>query len=349
MQLPALGVALLLGPILGATLLAIAALLTYRAVPLIHSLWRVQPRSRTELATVLMPFFAWWTACAVFLVLVVPALLLVLLGVSSEPVFLTVGGVSLAAGLRSVLRRPRVMHVPVPYPGLPPELVGYRIAHISDLHCGPFSEGRRVEAWVRRVNQLETDLVAVTGDLVVSGTSYVDAVARGLGGLRARDGAFVCMGNHDYFGGAGEHLVRALEAQGLTVLRNRWQAVPGRDLVVAGVDDTWTGRHDMAATLANRPSDAFTLLLAHDPDLFPEAASRQVELTLSGHTHGGQVGVPFLARRWNLARLAHRLTVGLYRQGESALYVNRGLGTTGPPLRFGVPAEITILTLLPSA
>src|SRR5205823_9100323 len=155
------------------------------------------------------------------------------------------------------------------------------------------------------------------------------------------DGVFACLGNHDYFGDA-ERLVAALEAAGVRVLRNQWQLVGGGDqrIVIAGVDDTWAGRADLPRALARRPADVFTLLLAHDPDLFEEAAAHAVPLTLSGHTHGGQLAVPFAAQRWNLARLITRFTAGLYRDGKSVLYVNRGAGTTGPPIRLGVPSEI---------
>jgi predicted MPP superfamily phosphohydrolase len=114
---------------------------------------------------------------------------------------------------------------------------------------------------------------------------------------------------------------------------------------VAGVDDTWTRRQDFDLALADRPAGMPTLLLAHDPALFPEAAARGVSLTLSGHTHGGQLGLPFFARKINLARLMTRFTTGFYRLGDASLYVNRGLGTTGPPVRVGVRPEIGLLTL----
>jgi predicted MPP superfamily phosphohydrolase len=154
------------------------------------------------------------------------------------------------------------------------------------------------------------------------------------------------MGNHDYFG-AGEPLVRSLEDNGIQVLRNRAHVLERGDarLVVAGVDDTWSGRAELPRTLARRPAGAFTLLLAHDPDLFPEAAALGARLTLSGHTHGGQIAVPFLARKLNLARLMSRFTAGTYWRNGCALYVNRGVGTSGPPIRVGVPGELTLLTL----
>ena len=196
------------------------------------------------------------------------------------------------------------------------------------------------------MNGLDADLVAVTGDLIASGPSFVPVVAASLGKLRGRDGVVACMGNHDYFT-EGEIMVHALERAGLTLLRNRGVEIRrgGATLYVAGVDDTWTDRDDLERALAARPAAAPVVLLAHDPALFPDAAARGVELTLSGHTHGGQLGVPFFARRWNLARVMTRFASGFYREGGSTLYVNHGLGTTGVPIRWLVAPEIAVLTL----
>jgi predicted MPP superfamily phosphohydrolase len=171
-------------------------------------------------------------------------------------------------------------------------------------------------------------------------------VATSLGKLRARDGVFASMGNHDYFTD-GEEMVGALERAGLTLLRNRGVEVQrdGAAIYVAGVDDTWTHRNDLDKALAGRPAAMPVLLLAHDPALFPDAASRAVDLTLSGHTHGGQIGVPFFAKRFNLARVMTPFTTGLYHSGPATLYVNRGLGSTGLPVRIFVPAEIAVITL----
>ncbi|MEO8213858.1 MAG: hypothetical protein ABI560_11725, partial [Myxococcales bacterium] len=114
---------------------------------------------------------------------------------------------------------------------------------------------------------------------------------------------------------------------------------------VAGVDDTWTRRADVERALSARRDDMPVVLLAHDPDLFPQAVDRGVALTLSGHTHGGQMGVPLFARKLNLARVMTPFTTGFYQVGSATLYVNRGLGTTGPPVRLGVPPEIAVFTL----
>ena len=136
------------------------------------------------------------------------------------------------------------------------------------------------------------------------------------------------------------------QRHGLSVLRNRGVLVErdGARLYVAGVDDTWTSRNDLTRALAERPEGVPTVLLAHDPDLFPLAHARGVELTLSGHTHGGQLAIPGV-RRLSLARMITRWTMGLYRRDDSWLYVNLGAGTTGPPVRWGAPAELAILTL----
>jgi predicted MPP superfamily phosphohydrolase len=287
----------------------------------------------------------WWSACLVFSVLLLPASLAIQAGLPREGVWGVCGAFALAVGVHSVLGRPRLRRLVVRVEGLAPELDGYRIGQISDVHCGPYVPERRVATWVARLNALDVDLMSVTGDLITQGSSHVEAVSRALGGLRARDGVFACMGNHDYFTD-GEQFVQALERRGLNVLRNRGVVVERGNarLYVAGVDDTWTSRHDLRRALAARPDGVPTVLLAHDPNLFPQALAHSVELTLSGHTHGGQLAVPGV-RHLSLARFISRWTAGLYRQGRSWLYVNRGAGTTGPPVRLGAPAELTLITL----
>jgi predicted MPP superfamily phosphohydrolase len=203
-----------------------------------------------------------------------------------------------------------------------------------------------VARWVDRANRLGGDIVAVTGDLITSGRDYTDAVATCLGQLRAPDGVYGCMGNHDYFTD-GEAFARTLERNGLTMLRNRGLKLErdGQSIYLAGVDDTWTGKANLTRALQERDPNMPAVLLAHDPALFARAAKHGVALTLSGHTHGGQVAFPLAPKRWNLARLMTPFTTGCYRIGPSFLYVNRGLGTTGPPVRLGVRPEITVFTL----
>ncbi|HEU4405481.1 MAG TPA: metallophosphoesterase [Polyangiaceae bacterium] len=239
-----------------------------------------------------------------------------------------------------------VRRVTLPVRDLPEAFEGVRIAHLSDLHIGGFMPRATGERWVRMANREKPDLVAVTGDLVTSGTAFHHDIAEVLGGLEAPLGVFASMGNHDYFGD-GEPLITLLRGKGLQVLRNASATVErgGARLRVAGVDDTWTKRADLDQALARPEPGVPTVLLAHDPDLFPEAAARGADVVLSGHTHAGQVAVPFLTRRFNLSRLRHPFSYGVYRKGDSSLYVHAGLGITGPPVRLGAAPEVVILTL----
>jgi predicted MPP superfamily phosphohydrolase len=230
--------------------------------------------------------------------------------------------------------------------GLDPRLDGLRIAHLSDLHIGthtPRSWGLR---WSETANRREPDLAVVTGDMLTSGSDFVDDVAAVVGALRARLGVFASMGNHDYFG-EGELLASKLRAAGVSVLRNEGVVVErnGARLWVAAIDDTWTRRDDMARAMRDRPEGIPAVLLAHDPQRFDEAAERGVDLVLAGHTHGGQFAVPFFAVQANLAHFAYPYTLGFYRRARSVLYVHPGLGTTGPPMRLGAAPEVTILVL----
>ena len=240
----------------------------------------------------------------------------------------------------------RVVERQVRVPGLDARFDGLRIAHLSDLHIGTLTPKSWGLSWAQAANRSMPDLAVVTGDMVTSGTDYHEDIAEVIGALRAPSGIFVSMGNHDYFG-EGEPLVSLLRARGVTVLRNEGTAIErdGASLWLAAIDDTWTRRDDLARAMRDRPAGAATVLLAHDPARFDEAADAGAEVVLSGHTHGGQVAMPFAYRAIGLANLAHRYRVGFYRRGRSTLYVHPGLGTTGPPMRLGVAPEVTILVL----
>jgi predicted MPP superfamily phosphohydrolase len=306
-----------------------------------------RPKSWARLYLGLWPFFAWWTVCLVFWFLAPLGLAVAALTpVTLAQALAVSGAVAILVALNALRRRPQIREHTIPIAGLPPPFEGYRILQISDLHCGPFTPPARIERWVQSVNALEADLVAVTGDLITSGNAYVASVSGALGGLRARDGVYACMGNHDYFTD-GEMFAGLLQQSGLEVLRNRGVTISRQraQLYVAGVDDTWTHRNDVRGALAARPADAAAVLLAHDPNLFPQAAAENVDLTLSGHTHGGQFAAPGLGQM-NLARLITPFTAGIYRIGGATLYVNRGLGTTGVPVRVGVAPEIAVFRLV---
>ncbi len=229
---------------------------------------------------------------------------------------------------------------------LDPRLDGFTIAQLSDLHIGAFTPLWWGMRWVRAANDANADLVVVTGDMVTSGVRFHQDITELVGSLRAKLGTYAIMGNHDYFG-EGEPLVTLLRGRGVHVLRNEGVVIEheGALFFLAGMDDTWTKRANLELSLRERPDTMPCVLLAHDPVQFPEAVAKGVEVVLSGHTHGGQIAMPFLARIINASKLAHKFHVGVYRDGDSTLYVHPGLGTTGPPMRLGVAPEIALLRL----
>lgn len=248
-----------------------------------------------------------------------------------------------------------VSRLAVDVPGLPAPLAGFRIAHLTDLHVGTHLGLAELDAHVRRVNALGADLVCVTGDLV----DRLDTCARGfpvLAGLRARHGVLVTLGNHDVYAGA-DGVTAALRAHtDFTVLRDARVdvSVGGATLAVLGVDDLgrdWARgvpEHPALPPLAaGVPAGTPILLLSHRPDCFAQAARLGVTLMLSGHTHGGQLALPAWPGRRprNLARFITAFDRGLFRDGPSTLYVNRGLGFTGQPIRLFTPREVAVVEL----
>jgi predicted MPP superfamily phosphohydrolase len=228
----------------------------------------------------------------------------------------------------------------------PPALDGYRIAQISDIHIGPILGRAFAAELCRRVNALDPDLIAVTGDLVDGSVRRLRDEVAPLAGLEARHGVFFVTGNHDHYSGAAAWADRVRQL-GIRVLRNERVAIGGEldgfDLV--GVDDHRgnlgaDGREDLPRALEGRDPGRPAVLLAHDPTTFKRASTAGIDLQLSGHTHGGQIW-PFVY----LVRLAVPFVAGLYSRGRSRLYVSRGTGFWGPAMRLGAPAEITELVL----
>jgi len=259
-----------------------------------------------------------------------------------------VGGLALSggvAGVVSVLRGPAIVRLCVAPARWTAGLEGFRIVQISDLHLGAILGRDFAARVVERVNALEPDLIAITGDLVDGPVSRVAAETTPFADLRARHGVFFVTGNHDHYSGA-DPWVDVVRSLGIRVLRN--ERVPiehGGDVFdLAGVDDYRGGyagtTSDLGTALDGRDPARPLVLLAHDPLTFRAAAREGVDLQLSGHTHGGQIW-PF---RY-LVRLAVPWVAGLYRRAESLVYVSRGTGFWGPPMRLFAPAEITELTL----
>jgi predicted MPP superfamily phosphohydrolase len=257
-----------------------------------------------------------------------------------------------ATGFFIARRRPGIVEVRIPLLGLPQALHGFSIAQISDVHVGATIKRGFVERIVRRVNALDADLIAVTGDLVDGSVQQLSAHTAPLAGLTARHGTYFVTGNHEYYSGerAWTEEIRRL---GMRVLKNEHVVLEhdGTTLVLAGVTDVSAHhfdpaqRSDPAAALHGAPADAGAkILLAHQPSSATAAAQAGFDVQLSGHTHGGQFWP------WNFfVRFFQPFTAGLHRLKHLWIYVNRGTGYWGPPNRFGVPSEITRIRLVPAA
>jgi predicted MPP superfamily phosphohydrolase len=250
-------------------------------------------------------------------------------------------------GLRVVLTGPKVKEVVVPIKGLAKGLEGLRIVQLSDLHVGPTIRLGYVDQVVETVMSLKPDLVAVTGDLADGTPESLAPHMRPLENLKAALGVFYVTGNHEYYWGADRWVKRVKELGFIPLMNeNRLVDFRGAKVLVGGVTDTSGGHflptHDSDPKLAAAGGQTrdFSLLLAHRPDSCLEAEPAGFDLQLSGHTHGGQFFPASL-----LIPLFHRYSSGLNRHGRLWLYVNSGTGYWGPPHRFAVPAEITLLTL----
>ncbi len=256
--------------------------------------------------------------------------------------------------MRSLLSRsvhPRVVDVPVSLPRLPRPLDGFTIAQISDVHVGPTVSRAFLAEVVRRVNELAPDLVAITGDLVDGPVGVFGKRVEPLAELRSTHGTFFVTGNHEYYSGVDAWLP-VLRGHGVRVMRNERVAIEikGGAFDLAGIDDHESHRYhghgpDLARALDGRDPSRAVVLLAHQPRQVRVAAKHGVDLQLSGHTHGGQIWP------WHgIARLQQGgLLAGHYRFGETQLYVSRGTGYVGPPVRIGAPAEITRIVLKAAA
>lgn len=248
-------------------------------------------------------------------------------------------------------RRLRVRRLVVRHPALPAALDGLRIVQLSDLHIGPHTSRRFLERVRRAVEEARPDLIAVTGDLIDDHAGDVAVYEETLGTLAAPLGVYAIAGNHDVY--AGWPAVRAALARlPLTVLVNEARTLRhrGAELVLAGTGDpaggrggSATGGPDLQATLAAIPPGAFAIVLAHNPALWPPLARAGVPLTLSGHTHWGQLAIPALG--WSLASPFLQHAMGSYEEEGRLLYIHPGTNYWGIPFRLGTPPEVAVLEL----
>lgn len=240
-----------------------------------------------------------------------------------------------------------VTHVPITLAKLPPTFNQLRIVHISDLHIGFHSKQELLLECVSQIQQLKPDVICFTGDLLDHSTAYISDAVELLSKLQAPLGRYAVLGNHDAYGNR-RVVTKGLQDAGFQVLHNEHTVIKkGNDrLYLAGVDDPWTGQPDIHKALLDIPEDACTILLAHEPDFADEYSQLRVDLQLSGHSHGGQVRIPFIGALYT-PPYGSKYTNGLYRVANSQLqvYTTRGIGMTRLPVRFNCRPELTVITL----
>jgi predicted MPP superfamily phosphohydrolase len=240
---------------------------------------------------------------------------------------------------------------------LPKAFDGFRVAQLSDIHIGPFMSADEIRRCVRMVNQLKPDLVALTGDFITWDASTEGALVEALDGLQAPFGVLGCLGNHERWADTEDSLTRLFTARGVKILRHEHARLEsgGEQLNLIGVDyqtrrrfgppgDRIVGQY-LEGVQALMLPDTLNILLSHNPNTFDRAAELGIDLSLAGHTHGGQVTLEFISPHLSPSRLITPYARGWFQIGESRLYVNRGIGTIGVPIRIDSPPEITLLEL----
>ena len=262
-------------------------------------------------------------------------------------------GIGLSAyGIWSAERLPSITRRSLFFRNLPPALDGLRIAHVSDVHAGIHMSGEKMTEIVKQTNALGADLILQTGDMIDISQAFIPEYVRAFRDLHAPLGVVTVLGNHDRYTGA-DAVIRGVREAGQTFVMNGAHVIEHRGAAIAlvGIDDPRNWRaddpqdDDLAAALRVTPpdSEAFRILMAHRPGAFDGAAPRGIPLTLAGHIHGGQFYLPIVG--WSPGRLITKYVMGHFQNGGSQLYVSRGIGVVGVPLRIFAPPEIALLEL----
>jgi hypothetical protein len=227
---------------------------------------------------------------------------------------------------------------------LPKALDRFRIVHLSDLHYGPMVDPRHLQRAIEIANELRPDMIALTGDYISQERAFAAPCAEIVGRLKASYGVYAILGNHDHWTDA-RLITDLFQAEGIRMLINEGVRIDvrGEAFWLAGVDDTMVGLEDLSLSMAGARAGEFKLLLAHNPTILRRAARADVDLVLSGHTHGGQVTLRPEKNRSGKPR--RRMLRGLGRRANTQIYVTRGLGTVVLPIRYGCPPEVTLLEL----
>ena len=241
----------------------------------------------------------------------------------------------------------RLVESRIEVPGLHKDLHGLRLVQLTDLHFGPFFSPRDLRYSIDMANSTRAHLALVTGDLISVYSDPLDACLELLRGLKGEAGVLGCLGNHEIAARCQDYAALHGAAAGIAFLRGAATSIRfgAAELNIGGVDYQPKSRPYLQRTASLVRKDRFNLLLSHNPDVFPVAAAQGWDLTLSGHTHGGQITVEILGMNANIARFYTPYVYGHYKKEGRQIYVSRGLGTVGIPSRFGAPPEVSLLTL----
>ena len=253
---------------------------------------------------------------------------------------------ALAFGL--ITRKELTVHeVPMKFANLPKDLQGLRLVQLSDIHMGKFYSASDLARAVDAANSLRADLMFVTGDLISDQFDPLDQCLLELKRLRAASGIWGCLGNHEMRAKVERYTAQQARKFGLRFLRQEGELLRFGDakLNLVGVDHQRRSQPYLKNADKLVAPDAFNLLLSHNPDVFPVAEKQGFQLTVSGHTHGGQINLDLGSKHYNVVDLITPFTKGAYHINAASLYVNAGLGTIGVPVRLGSPAEVTLITL----
>ena len=253
-----------------------------------------------------------------------------------------------AAGF-GILERGRLQlsEVKIPIPNLPKDLDGLRIVQVTDIHLSPFLSEREFARAVDMANETRAHIGLVTGDLISRYGDPLDACLRQLARLRAEAGVLGCLGNHEVYTRTEDYVTSQGRRIGIEFLRGQAKQLRfgAATINFAGVDyQKFQSNYLVGAERLIAPG-AVNILLSHNPDVFPVAASKGYDLTIAGHTHGGQVDVEILHQHFNVARYYTPYVLGLYHEGASSVYVSSGIGTIGVPIRLGAPPEVSLIHL----
>lgn len=241
----------------------------------------------------------------------------------------------------------QLSEIRVPIPNLAKDLDGLKIVQLTDIHLSPFLSEAEFARAIDMANETRAHLALVTGDLITRHGDPLDACLNQLARLQSEAGVLGCLGNHEVYAEVEEYVTGRGRALGIQFLRHQARLLRfgNAALNVAGVDyQKMHSRYLKGAEKLVAPG-ALNVLLSHNPDVFPVAAAQGYNLTIAGHTHGGQVDFEILHRNVNIARCFTPYVRGLYRRGDSSVYVSSGLGTIGLPVRIGTPAEVSLIQL----